>query len=683
MHGDTRRATQLTLVTVALVVVARSAETFAQELTEFVPVHEDLGFDLESLDPEEADTCTLNLLQRSAVAHQRINLQQIQRSFGQLSAQPWLTSRWAWRPSLEDGLPREFVGPALVACWMACAIYVVCIVWDVKKLWVASKAGMEKEDHCEAESERAAASKVNSAEWSSLGIWMLCFYRLYTGFLAATWLPYVLAMEGATLWPANQSLFMGIAKLIYGITVLMNPMFGLIGDILAEVCQGAARRLWILLGIVLSALGIMVCLHAGPAHEFYYYMFGITLWRLGEALNDVTTEAIVPELVPTHQFGLASSIKAASFLLGGLLGYCLLFFMADVHYTWCYFAYLGAMFICAVPSLLLLVNDAPLPPNPFRTGKSFMTNMRQAYITPFMFEGGFPEISLAIFVMSCGTAPMFFFLLILRDLVGVHQATALQQDFAIGSVTFFLAAAIATIGDVTIGGRVGPSSRGEYLDAEALRDMSPRSRAEHLEKVEAWEKEKIRRLKVLVGLSLVFAVSVLVMPSVQFFRSMDGRFEVFYPIVAVFGCAFGLGYSRFQDATWRLLPNNCDMANAMGFNVMARNFGLGVGNFFFGAMLECFKVKYAKSSTTITTTPAFTIEALTSSASRQVYSDSGYDFMCFGCMVFNVVAGLITYRITWLVPMREAEKCDEDNFSQCGSLSAVDNQRKGGQVSRN
>merc|ERR1719191_1923964 len=121
-------------------------------------------------------------------------------------------------------------------------------------------------------------------------------------------------MEGEALWPENQALFMGIAKLIYGITVLMNPMFGLVGDLLAETCHGAARRLWILLGIVLSALGIFICLYAGPKHEFLLYMGGITLWRFGESLNDVTTEAIAPELVPQKQFGLASSIKAASFL---------------------------------------------------------------------------------------------------------------------------------------------------------------------------------------------------------------------------------------------------------------------------------------------------------------------------------------------------------------------------------
>merc|ERR1719253_1916574 len=95
------------------------------------------------------------------------------------------------------------------------------------------------------------------------------------------------------------------------------------------------------------------------------------------------------------------------------------------------------------------------------------------------------------------------------------------------------------------------------------------------------------------------------LPFVQFAPTVSQRFDWFYPLVVIFGATFGLGYSRFQDATWRLLPANCDMANAMGFNVMARNFGLGVGNFFFGALLEEFKVYYTHGKhphTTSTTT---------------------------------------------------------------------------------
>lgn len=611
--------------------------------------------DLSSLDCDGDSACAVNLIQRSAVVHHRVTPQHgggsKDASSSDLPAasqvgypgsveQPIVirhilhTFSKAW---LENGLPANFVNVSLILTWAWCSFYVVCTIMDVSKLW-----------HYSRQPDRKAEPATDQEQpWSSIGIWMLCFYRLYTGFLAATWLPYVLAMEGQALWPNNQSLFMGIAKLIYGITVLMNPIFGIIGDMLAEICQGAARRLWILLGIVLSAFGIMVCLWAGPRHDFYTYMLGITLWRLGESLNDVTTEAIVPELVPTSQFALASSIKAASFLMGGLLGYMLLFFMADVHYTWCYFAYLGSMFVCAIPSLVLLVNDSPGIPNPHRAGRSFARNLSEAYLTPCTFEGGFPQISLAIFVMSCGTAPMFFFLLIIRDLLEIHQEAPLQRDFAVGSVLFFLAAAIATILDVVYGNRAGPSSRGTGESPDP-QDMSPHSRSTKLAENISWEKEKIRRLRILVVISAVYALVVLCIPLVQLFHSYTGRFAYFYPLIALFGGTFGLGYSRFQDGTWRLLPMNCDMANAMGFNVMARNFGLGVGNFFFGAMLEYFKVAHRPTAMTTTTTSHITIQDLTGLS--QTYTAAGYDFMCAGCMVFNVIAGLIAYRITWFLP---------------------------------
>jgi len=630
-------------------------------------------YDLEFLTSEDDGVCAVSLLQRSAVVKQRSSFHQMENStdmsvkasdeVATISSQKAavfgsvMEFLEVWQPyfakGMRDGLPAKFVNVAMIVTWCFCAFYTVCAIWDISKLWRLSRRPKD---------EKVELIKDEDAQWSSLGIWMLCFYRLYTGFLAATWLPYVLAMEGEYFWPNNQSLFMGIAKLIYGIAVLMNPMFGLIGDMLAEHCQGAARRLWILLGITLSAFGIMICLWAGPRLYFLTYMFGITVWRVGESLNDVTTEAIVPELVPTRQFALASSIKAASFLVGGLLGYCALFFMADVHYTWCYFAYLGSMFICAIPSLVLLINDKPAPPNPFRQGKSFAYNMSQAYITPCTFEGGFPQISLAIFIMSCGTAPMFFFLLIIRDLLGVHNEVTLQRDFAIGSVLFFLAAAAATIVDVTYGDRIGPSSRAQHTDAASLSELSPRSRAESVAGAKSWEKEKIRRIKVLVWISAIYALSVLVLPLVQFAHSLRSRFAWFYPLVVIFGATFGLGYSRFQDATWRLLPVNCDMANAMGFNVMARNFGLGVGNFCFGAMLEAFKVyhkvrKGAIMTTTTTTVALGGFQVLTTA--RQVYTDTGYDFMCIGCSLFNIVAGFIAYRIIFLLP-------DPDSIAEAG-----------------
>ena len=37
-------------------------------------------------------------------------------------------------------------------------------------------------------------------------------------------------------------------------------------------------------------------------------------------MNDVTMEALAPEMVPSSQYAMASSVKGALFLLGGVLG---------------------------------------------------------------------------------------------------------------------------------------------------------------------------------------------------------------------------------------------------------------------------------------------------------------------------------------------------------------------------
>lgn len=246
---------------------------------------------------------------------------------------------------------------------------------------------------------------------------------------------------------------------------------------------------------------------------------------------------------------------------------------------------------------------------------------------------------------------MFYLWLIIRDFLGVGNQIFLQRHFAACSVLFFLAAAAATVLDVTCGGRIEASSRSRYRDAASLAELSPRSRAESVAAAKAWEKEKIWRLKMLVVISGMFAVSVLLLPTVQFLKSRALQLEWFYILVTLFGAAFGLGFSRFQDATWRLLPQNCDMANAMGFSVMARNFGLGVGNFFFGVMLHEFVVvSDSDIATSTTTTAPHRMFVPASIAARKLYSKHGYDFMFVGCMLFHIAAGLIAYRIVLQLP---------------------------------
>ena len=98
-------------------------------------------------------------------------------------------------------------------------------------------------------------------------------------------------MEGQDLWRENQSLVMGVAKLIYGLTILLNPIFGLFGDQVVKLSHGAGRRLFVCSSACMARVGILTCLLSAKSHNFSMFIAGIFLWRLGEALNDVTTEA--------------------------------------------------------------------------------------------------------------------------------------------------------------------------------------------------------------------------------------------------------------------------------------------------------------------------------------------------------------------------------------------------------
>merc|ERR1712137_691036 len=86
-----------------------------------------------------------------------------------------------------------------------------------------------------------------------------------------------------------------------------------------------------------------------------------------------------------------------------------------------------------------------------------------AYIGPAQLKGGFPEACFASFVFSCGSAPMFFILLMIRDLVGVEDTYTLETDFSIASIIFFLCAALAA----------GYTARTDHEDAPAIEGDSP------------------------------------------------------------------------------------------------------------------------------------------------------------------------------------------------------------------
>lgn len=468
-------------------------------------------------------------------------------------------------------------------------VYLILALMDVRKIAEKLQTTEDKVDETqEAEAQKLVAasgspSPSNSGQspsqsptlgqggsWSPFSVSCLLAYRLYTGFNAATWLPYLLAREGESLWFDDQAAFMGVAKLIYGGTMLLNPVLGLFGDFLVLHSHGPGRRIFLRFGVLTAACGILICMMSDAGHNFYWFMFGILTWRLGETMNDVTMEALAPEMVPSQQYAMASSVKGALFLLGGVLGYVMLMFTVQLHFSWLYGAYLVMMLVSSMPALFLLRENSSIRPSnqsrrlKTKPGFDYLT---YAYLAPARIQGGFPLASLSVFIFALGTAPMFFLLLMVRDLVGVQSQVIQQREFSYLSVTFFLFSVVAAVFSGDGGNLPGRDGRIHHNTEESPLHV---------------------RAKKLIIAVVTFGILAIAIPFMTAIPKPELRMVYFFAVAIGFGFCFGAAYVRFQDITWQLVPENSEWANTMGFNVMCRNAGVGLGNFLAGIILNMF-----------------------------------------------------------------------------------------------
>mmetsp|Transcript_21616 Transcript_21616/g.50498 ORF Transcript_21616/g.50498 Transcript_21616/m.50498 type:complete len:615 (+) Transcript_21616:210-2054(+) len=434
-------------------------------------------------------------------------------------------------------------------------------------------------------SESQVTPRTHLPTWSKPAIFALTSYRFYTGFLSATWMPYLLAMEGRALMDERQSVFMGTAKLIYGLSILLNPVFGLVGDQAATVSRWSGRRSFILLGVAAGGLGIYGCLVAASIEDLRWYLAGVVLWMLGEAMADVTTETLVPELLPRSQYEVSSQIRSLNFLLGGLLGYVALIAFRGWHFSWLYYAYLFTMLLCAFLSLCL-IDAEDLGKSQVRASASTVVEspslkalVVQAYVSPARCEGGFPRACLCQFIFSLGSAPMFFLLLMIRDIVGIQDEVVLQTHFGAISILFFIAAALASVlGTIAAKAACDASddAADEAADGEGNADEG------------AGETLPASRWHMMISSTAAFGAIALAIPFQGLFPTQGQRVVAFYIVAALWGLSFGSVYARFQECTWSLLPSGVDIANAMGYAAMCKLAGVGIGNFVAGYILDGF-----------------------------------------------------------------------------------------------
>ena len=72
----------------------------------------------------------------------------------------------------------------------------------------------------------------------------------------------------------------------------------------------------------------------------------------GEAVNDVTSEALGTELLPPSQYQASAPVTSAVFLLGGLIKFMIIWPEIHIYYFDC--MYLVELLLVAVPPLLVL-----------------------------------------------------------------------------------------------------------------------------------------------------------------------------------------------------------------------------------------------------------------------------------------------------------------------------------------
>eukprot|EP00746_Dinoflagellata_sp_MGD_P013945 gnl/MRDRNA2_/MRDRNA2_130351_c0_seq1.p1 gnl/MRDRNA2_/MRDRNA2_130351_c0~~gnl/MRDRNA2_/MRDRNA2_130351_c0_seq1.p1 ORF type:complete len:601 (+),score=38.06 gnl/MRDRNA2_/MRDRNA2_130351_c0_seq1:179-1804(+) len=389
-----------------------------------------------------------------------------------------------------------------------------------------------------------------------VSLWILlalsCF-QFYVGFLAATWMPFLMAKEGVAIWPERQAIFMGAGKVIYGSSILLNPVFGRISD------QAGGRTVMLTIGVSLTAMGLVVVkmcsmgIFGGPLPPLYLAITGV--WMFGEAMTTVTLDAIMPEMVPQGQYDIGSGLRSLHFLLGGLCGYVALIVFRDWDFHWIYTSYLSLLFLCIFPTVICLRKSDR------RAVPSSESSLAAAYTEPLWKYGqNFARASLLQFIFSMGASSMFFSLLMVRDLCRVEGDRAQQTHFSLSSMIFLVAAALSSVGT-------------SWLAAN-MRILGG----------------SVSRMGILVSSMVLYSLATATLPVTFYISDSESmRLYWFYGVGIFLGLSYGSVYSIFQSCMWTLLPRDTvDVANAMGFATLCKCLGIGMGNLLAGFVLEAF-----------------------------------------------------------------------------------------------
>lgn len=286
----------------------------------------------------------------------------------------------------------------------------------------------------------------------------------------------------------------------------------------------------------------------------------MALWRVGDVLMEVSTDVLVPEMIREEQYQQAASVRTSVFFAGCAFGCVFLHLFADAG-AWAMYVLLFLVLLGAsIPALKLLNADYPRAftdqeKSQHRLAFSWHA-FKESFMVPMSYEGGFPCSCVAALAFSLGTCPLFFQLLIVRDIGGVNIDSEQDVFSFVVALVFFLCAI------------AGASSCG------AVREL-PLEVPKHL---------------MLQVLCAGVGISSFLIPCCGLMHKKNLNVIFLTLNTCFYGFCFGGACSRFQDVTWKLLPPTAKWANAMGVQLMFRHVGIAIGCFIGGCVLSFFTI---------------------------------------------------------------------------------------------
>lgn len=569
---------------------------------------------------------------------------------------PWTQQFMTGVKNLSHGWTHQAMMP--VAFGLGMVLVFLCAIVDCRS---SQRADPEKnnppristtQDGQAEDSPQGGEDNKEPPERSFTTILLITSYRFYTGFLGATWVPFLIAKEGKALFSTDMALisaasFMGIEKMVYGFSFFLNPFFGLLSDKLAASSPWGGRSAFLLGGIGIAGIGIYGAKLASENRDVGGYLAASCLWMLGEAMADITTETVAPETVPPSQYDLAGAVKSTHHLVGALVGYIVLVIAAalDMNWRWLYVIYLGMMLLFALPTVACMrsLQDNTWRP---RTGRTHTgpvcASIFEAYIAPMRYAGGFPRACLCMCVFSLGSGPMFFTLLMLHDLVGLKDSREQQTHFSCISIAFLVGACIMA---ACSGVSSDPEPRQSRQTSRAQRQNVAESDSSDQEATtprrnsfgnggcgdagagpagQASPSEY--RWTLMFWSCMSFGIACVLIPGVSLPSSPRDRLICFYIVSFFLGSGFGAVYSRFQACVWSLLPPQAEIANAMGFSALSKLAGAGFGNFIAGLILDSFRGFFDPTH-------------------GQNYNSMGYFVMCWASALCVFISSALVFTI--------------------------------------